>query len=88
MATTLLSLKTPKKEKSPIWLTISDGRDVNLKVYSNITILSKHWSKKKRCVLSANPKATEWNRHLLSFEKNVLDIYLRAKEENRYVTAA
>jgi len=88
MATTLLSLKTPKKEKSPIWLTISDGRDVNLKVYSNITILSKHWSKKKRCVLSANPKATEWNRYLLSFEKNVLDIYLRAKEENRYVTAA
>ena len=88
MATTLLSLKTPKKEKSPIWLTISDGRNVNIKVYSNITILSKHWSKRQRRVRSANPLATELNRHLLSFNKNVLDIYLRAKEENRYVTAA
>ena len=33
-------------------------------------------------------KRQELNRHLLSFNKNVLDIYLRAKEENRYVTAA
>ena len=88
MATTLLSLKTPKKEKSPIWLTISDGRNINIKVYSNITILSKHWSKRQRRVRSANPLATELNRHLLSFNKNVLDIYLKAKEENRYVTAA
>ena len=88
MATTLLSLKTPKKEKSPIWLTISDGRNINIKVYSNITILSKHWSKRQRRVRSANPFATELNRHLLSFNKNVLDIYLKAKEENRYVTAA
>ena len=69
MASTTLSLKTPKKEKSPIWLTISDGRGVNIKIYSGITIVSIHWSKSKHYVLSSNKKAIEINRHLEEFER-------------------
>jgi len=87
MASTRLSLKTPKKEKSPIWLTISDGRDVNIKVYSGITIATKHWSKTKRHVLSANNKAIEINRHLIEFEKKVLGIYLDAKSRGNKISA-
>jgi len=87
MASTTLSLKTPKKEKSPIWLTISDGRGVNIKIYSGITIVSIHWSKSKHYVLSANKKAIEINRHLEEFERKVLGIYLDAKSQGRKISA-
>jgi len=88
MASTRLSLKKPKEEKSPIWLTISDGRTVNIKVYSGITIATKHWSKTKRHVLSANPKAIEINRHLIEFEKNVLGIYLDSKSKGNKISSS
>jgi integrase len=87
MASTTLSLKTPNEEKSLIWLTVSDGRDVNLKIYSGITIATKHWSKSKHHVLSANNKAIEINRHLIEFEKKVLGIYLDAKSQGYKISA-
>ena len=87
MASTTLSLKTPKKEKSPIWLTISDGRGVNIKIYSGITIVSIHWSKSKHYVLSSNKKAIEINRHLEEFERKVLGIYLDAKSQGYKISA-
>jgi Phage integrase SAM-like domain len=76
---TKLSLKTPNAENSAIWIVLSDGRDVHIRVYSGISIKSKHWSKKNDCVLSANPDASSINTFLKDMQKQVTDIYLTAK---------
>ena len=79
MSSITLSLKSPKSKKSPIWAVISDGRGVNIKVYSGISIQTKHWSKANKCVLSANNEAVELNKFLGKFKKSTLGIYLDAK---------
>jgi len=79
MATITISLKNKKAEKSPIWAVISDGRGINLKVYSGFSIKTKHWSKANKCVLSANNESVEINRSLKQFKKDVLGAYLDAK---------
>ena len=76
------SLKKPNEESSPIWITLSDGRDVNIKVYTGITIKTKHWSKLNFCVLSANQDAVAINAYLKDLQKQITDIYLSAKGNN------
>jgi integrase len=76
---TKLSLKTPNAENSAIWIVLSDGRDVHIRVYTGISIKSRHWSKKNDCVLSANPDAGSLNTFLKDIQKQVTDLYLTAK---------
>jgi len=81
MAKITLSLKTPSKEKSQIWATISDGRSVNIKLYPGITVKPKHWSKTYKNVLSADPKSSSYNKKLASFTNRALTAYNDAIEE-------
>lgn len=80
MARISLSLKTPKADKSQIWVTISDGRDVNIKLYPGVTIKPKHWSKTTKTVLSGDPDAVALNKRLKNFRGKALDIYLEGKD--------
>lgn len=74
------------KKKTAIRAVINDGRGVQYKVYSGISINPKHWSKAKKYVLSADPNAVTKNKHLEEFQDNLLDAYLSAKREGISVT--
>lgn len=80
MARISLSLKTPNSERSQIWATISDGREVNIKLYPGVTIKSKHWSKQSKTILSGDPNAIAYNKRIKNFSKKALDTYLEAKD--------
>ncbi|KOY86125.1 hypothetical protein AD998_08170 [bacterium 336/3] len=81
------SLKTPKQDKSVIWFVLSDGRGTNLKIYSGITIQTKHWSKKNSCVLSSNQDAISINAFIRERKAEILAIYLDFKARNIKATA-
>lgn len=81
MATVNLYLKDSKAQKTAIRAVINDGRSFQFKFYSGISVKPKHWSKRNKRVLSADPNAAELNRHLMDFQERVLGAYLKAKRE-------
>ncbi|MEP1828332.1 tyrosine-type recombinase/integrase [Ekhidna sp.] len=86
MASISISLKTPNNKTSPVWGTLSDGREVNFKVYPGITVKTNHWSDRKKCVLSADINAVEKNAFLENWMKQVMGIYLEAKSKGNRVS--
>lgn len=81
-----LYLKDYQTQKSAVRAVINDGRNFQIKLYSGISIKPKHWSKKNKCVLSADADAIELNKHLKEFREKVLGAYLKAKREGIKVT--
>lgn len=67
------------KNKTRIILSLSDGGDFRIKIPTGISIKPRHWSKRNRTVLSAEPNAASYNGELEYFEKDVKDIYFKAK---------
>jgi site-specific recombinase XerD len=82
MASINYYLKRPEEEKTSIICILSDGRGYRIKLYPGISIKSKHWSKKNKNVLSADPKAAKINKYLEDYSTKVFGIYLEAKINN------
>ncbi len=87
MATVTLQLKDSNAKKTAIRAVISDGRNFNMKIYSGISVNPKHWSKKGKYVLSADPNASVLNTALMEIKKRLLEAYLKAKFEGVLVTS-
>ncbi len=81
MATVNLYLKDRKAKKTAIRGVINDGREIQFKIYSGISISPKQWSSKGQYVLSGNPNAVTLNRQLRKFKDKLLDVYLDARLE-------
>jgi len=82
MASIHYYLKRPQAEKTSIICILEDGRDYMIKLYPGISIKSKHWSKKNKNVLSADPRAAKINQYLQDYSTKVFGIYLDAKIDN------
>lgn len=81
MASVNLILKDPKSIKETrICAVLTDGRDVRIKFYTDISIKPKHWGKNKT-ILSANSNAIEYNKRLEAFKNNLTNIYEAAVEQ-------
>lgn len=79
MASTTLILRDPKAEnETRVICLLRDGREIRIKIYSDISIKPKHWSTKNKYVLSANQNAVDLNKQLLEFKQKVLNIYNHA----------
>ena len=84
MATTTLVLKDANaKGVTRVLCLLVDGRDVRIKISTGVSILPKHWSTKKKYVLSANSNSVDINNQLKAFKNRVLNIYLEAKNTGK-----
>ena len=87
MATSKLFLKEPKAPKiTRVIGVLTDGRGVQIKIPSDISVNPKHWGKNQK-VRSANSNAVEINKQLEVFRNAVLNIYLEAKAAGLKVNA-
>ncbi|MEM6735712.1 MAG: site-specific integrase [Bacteroidota bacterium] len=78
MATVGLYLKDEKASKTRIVSLLTDRGGTRIKLSTGISVSPKHWSKKKKIVLSADNECVAKNNHLNDFKRKILAIYLEA----------
>ncbi len=80
MASVNIQRKNPKNKRTSLFVKLTDGRGVTLRIPTGISIYSNHFTKKGK-VMSADNESVEKNTFLDDMKKNILDVYLKAKNQ-------